>query len=101
MGARLEHIQGAEVTAILLCPSQATGAPVTLEPPNPQFRPLLAALAIADEKATHGNCLMYGDIPQTVEVKLQSEAALVLIPVDKCGHYNERVKTELNRARSG
>lgn len=100
-GGQLDHIGVADVTAVVLCPLSANGAAVTLGPSDPTFRPLLQALASPDRARTHGACLTYADIPQTVEVKEATAFDLVHIPVDQCGHYQKTALTELTKARSG
>ena len=80
-------------------PARRAEQAVTISTGQSQFATLIAALSVPDQPPTTGACAAYADLPQVVLAKTAHGVFQVSIPVDACGHYQQRARQALQAAR--
>jgi len=91
-----------EVESVVICAhaNLPNSRSVTLARSDKTFNQLVAALAAPDKAATSGvACPAYADVPQPIVANTPRGAAVLVIPLDGCGHYQQAVNAALRVAR--
>jgi len=91
-----------EIESVVVCahPNLPNSRSVTLARSDKTFNQVIAALAAPDQAATSGvACPAYADLPQPIVANTLRGAAVLVIPLDGCGHYQQAVNAALRLAR--